>query len=107
MRRVFLLLVLLVLAGCGGTVALADQVTGTWEAEGVTLILDVDANSYLAMVGSQEIQRELRVVSATERTVRMELDGERELIVTFAPDSWDQATIEQPGSWSFEFRRVN
>jgi hypothetical protein len=106
-RLLMLLLVLLVVAGCGGTPALADQVTGTWESEGVTLMLDVGAGSYMAMVGSQEIARDLRVVSATGRTVRMELDGNRELIVTFAADSWDQATIEQPNSWTFEFTRTD
>lgn len=106
-RFLVLLLVLLAVAGCGGTPALADQVTGTWVSEGATLILDVDAGIYRVTVGSQEIERDLRVVSATGRTVRMELDGERELIVTFAEDSWDQATIEQPNSWTFEFRRAD
>lgn len=104
-RLLSLLLVLLALAGCGGP-ATAGRLNGTWQTEGATITLDTNAGTYQANIAGQDIQRSLKVTSSTDRGVTMQLDNGRELVATFAPDTWDTVTMGIKENWEFTFQRA-
>lgn len=104
-KILFLLLVLLGLAGCG-VLATAGRLNGTWQTEGATITLDTNAGTYQANIAGQDIQRSLKVTSMTERSVTMQLDNGRELVATFPPGTWDTVTMGIKENWEFTFQRA-
>lgn len=100
------LLTLLLLAGCGQSESLAARAIGRWETEGATITLDTRAGTYEANIAGQRVARTLTVTRAEERTLVLTLDNGRELLVRFAPDSWDKATMEVTDFWTYDFRRA-